>query len=138
MRSDLSVGGKEVLAVVLNDVHLTNALSYSKGFGEKNISKDFLMPGYNKSTIKRGETAKKRKCAVVYLLNVDADVVEEIKVCMHDSVIILQYYYRVIFLYCSYQSQIHHQKNADRAGAGRWPQKRHYWTGAGGQTQQHQ
>jgi hypothetical protein len=62
MRTDVSVGGQPVLAVVLGDVvsplqHPVQSVRFAieKGeYGQKNVTKDFLMAGNESTSITRG------------------------------------------------------------------------------------
>ena len=76
MRTNTLVGTEEVVALVLEDVAKDLSFSSTKikasieagGFGvHKNISRDFLLPNANTTTIVRGKTAIKRKCCAVKL-----------------------------------------------------------------------
>lgn len=88
MRSDLNVGGKNVLAVVLTEPCIKDTLTHSiedigkvisSGYGEKNIPKDFLMVGCKSALIKRGHSARKQKCCVLYMTKIDPELVKKIK-----------------------------------------------------------
>ena len=80
MRTDMSVGGKPALAVVLNDLAtLTYPVSSikkaitSRGYGQTTISKDFLQPGQECSVVKRGLRSKRRRCDTLYMECIDAE-----------------------------------------------------------------
>lgn len=60
------------------------------------------MPGCKTSVIKRDETAKKRKCAVVFMSKIDAELVEEIKKGVMLEVCYCTIKSRVLLLYYSY------------------------------------
>lgn len=69
MQSDVCVGGKQALAVVLDDVaHLTYPVTVNRKaiiagkYGQTVISKDFLQPGEDTTVVKRGTKSKRRRC----------------------------------------------------------------------------
>ena len=79
MRTDVSIGGQQVLAVVLSDV--STALIHpiaviwaaiEKGnYGHRNVTKDFLDPGCHSTTVTRGVNNRRRKCVVILLSKID-------------------------------------------------------------------
>ena len=88
MKSDCTVARNEVLAVVLSDVSekLTHPVSEiadaiaQGGFGDKNISKDFLTLNDGISTmVLRGKNCRKRKCVTIRLDRIDQSMAEELK-----------------------------------------------------------
>ena len=97
MQSDLNVGGKNVLAVVLTEPCVKDALTHSveeigkaivNGYGENNVAKDFLMEGCQTAVIKRGHSSRKRKCCVLYMSRIGPELVKEIK----KGILLLQNY----------------------------------------------
>ena len=80
MRTDVSVGGKPALAVVLSDVaDLTYPISevkkaITKGkYGQTTISKDFLQPGEKCAVVKRGPQSKRRRSDTIYSDCIDSE-----------------------------------------------------------------
>ena len=79
MRTDVSVAGQPVLAVVLGDVisslHFTPhqiRMSIEKGkYGQKQVVKDFLVPGDKGIVVKRHVNNKRRKCDTILLSKID-------------------------------------------------------------------
>lgn len=87
MRTDLYVSSRTVLSIVLSDiasslthtlVEIQEALIDGK-FGMKNISKDFLVPGSSDQQIARNKNSRKRKCEVVFLDILDAELVQRVQ-----------------------------------------------------------
>ena len=87
MRTDVSVGGQPVLAVVLGDVvfslqHPVQMIhsAIEKGqYGQENVTKDFLMPGNGSTSITRGINSRRRKCDTIIFNKVDASSCEQLK-----------------------------------------------------------
>ena len=87
MRTDVSVSGQSVLAVVLGDVESALQhpvqkihLAIEKGqYGHKEVTKDFLMPGNNGTRVKRDVNSRCRKCDTIILSKVDALPCEQLK-----------------------------------------------------------
>lgn len=80
MRTDVCVGGKAALAVVLSDVaFLTYPISVIRKavtagkYGLTAVSKDFLQPGEESVTVKRGDKSRRRRCTVIFLDKIDKD-----------------------------------------------------------------
>ena len=86
MRSDVCVGGKQALAVVLSDVaHLSypitvirKAINAGK-YGQTVISKDFLQPGEDSTIVKRGTKSKRRRCDAIYMEAIDQDTCDQLQ-----------------------------------------------------------
>ena len=79
MRTDVEVGGKQVVAVVLADV--ATSLTYPLArvhsairdgeYGEVRVTKDFLIPGLTTTTVMRNVNGKRRKCEVIKASTLD-------------------------------------------------------------------
>ena len=86
MRTDVNVGGKAVLAVVLSDV---GCLKYSlplirkaitaAQYGQTVITKGFLQPGEKSTVVKRGVKSGRHRCATIYLENIDEETCDQLK-----------------------------------------------------------
>ena len=80
MQSDVTVGGKSALAVVLNDVtkltypipHIKKAITAGK-YGQTTLSKDFLQPGERSVVVRRGPKSKHRRCDTLYTDSICAE-----------------------------------------------------------------
>lgn len=88
MRTDVTVGGKAALAVVLSDVdvltypvHVIRKAVTSGKYGQSAISKDFLQPGENSTTVKRGEHSRRRRCTIIFLDKIDQSDCEKLRRC---------------------------------------------------------
>jgi hypothetical protein len=87
MRTDLCVSTRPVLSIVLSDIvsSLTHSLVEIRGtliegnFGMNNISKDFLAPGSLDQQIVRNKNCKRRRCEVVFLDMLDAELAQRVK-----------------------------------------------------------
>ena len=88
MRTDVQVGGQQVLAVVLADI--ASSLSYSVtqirsaltrgNYGHTRITKDFLKPGEESNFITRNVNSRRRKCEAFIMHHVDSRSCEQLKV----------------------------------------------------------
>lgn len=86
MRTNTSVGGEEVLAVVLTDVsgqlthppYTIKQMIVREEWGGTE-TKDFLAPDAVSSTIIRGSNSRRRKCTVVVLAKLDDDLQKNIR-----------------------------------------------------------
>lgn len=79
MRTDVQVGGHQVLAVVLGDVESSLTFPIDRirlalergGFGYNRITKDFLMPGRDSNYITRNVNSRRRKCEAFILSKIE-------------------------------------------------------------------
>lgn len=79
MRTDVSVGGQQVVTVVLGDVvsslrhpihNVRMAIEKGK-YGQKQVTKDFLIPGDNGVAVTRDINSRRRKCDIIILSKID-------------------------------------------------------------------
>ena len=85
MRTATFVRSREVVAIVLNDIEssistteIKSAIKF-RGIGDVNCTKDFLDPASSMTTITRNVSNKRRKCCVIYLDELPADLKENLK-----------------------------------------------------------
>ena len=95
MRTDVRVGGKPVLAVVLGDVE--GSLKYSateirraingEKLGHIRVTKDFLVPGSRDTEVHREGNSRRRKCDAILLEKLDELSVAQLQArkckCLH-------------------------------------------------------
>ena len=86
MRTGTSVKSREVVAIALIDIESANTSTAeiksaitSLQIGDTNCTKDFLDPQSSVTTITRNVSNKRRKCCVIYLDQLPAELREELK-----------------------------------------------------------
>ena len=86
MRTDVSVSGQPVLAVVFGDVvtslrhpphRIRMAIEKGK-YGQKQVTKDFLMPGKESIHVQRDENSKRRKCDTIIHSKIDPGYLQQL------------------------------------------------------------
>ena len=79
VRTDVLVGGEQVLAVVLTDIEkaLTFSLKHIRAalnrgvYGRTRVTKDFLLPGGSSTSVTRNVNSCRQKCEVFILSKLD-------------------------------------------------------------------
>ena len=83
LRTGTSVKSREVVAIALTDTNTSTAeiksAITSLQIGETNCTKDFLDPQSLTTIITRNVSSKRRKCCVIYLDQLPAELREELK-----------------------------------------------------------
>ena len=81
----MCVGGKQALAIVLTDIaHLTFTIPEIRraisagGYGQTNVSKDFLKQGETDKVVKRGEKSSRRRCEAIFINAIDNNISDQL------------------------------------------------------------
>lgn len=85
MRTDVSVAGKDTLAVVLTAIpnfkytisEIRKAIIEGQ-FGVTNVSKDFLLPGENERRVKRGKSSMRHRCKAIFLQTINTTTTDKL------------------------------------------------------------